>query len=202
MVRQTTAAREPEPGAADRRTAAGPRELVESYRRLAEVFHLVLSEQSLDALLERIAVTLADLMPYEALHIYEADEEPRELIPVLARSQAYEDEIMSDRPRFGEGITGLGGREPPARLDEPRAPRPARASRPRHADRAGGADQRAADRARRAQGRPQHLPHRRGRAASPSTSSSSRSGSATRPRSRSTTRRSARASSIWRRRTR
>ena len=33
-----------------------------------------MSEQSLDALLDRIAVTLAELMPYEALHIYEADE--------------------------------------------------------------------------------------------------------------------------------
>jgi diguanylate cyclase (GGDEF)-like protein len=70
------------------------------------VFHLVLSEQSLDALLDRIAETLADLMPYEALHIYEVDESQHVLIPVLARSQAYEDEIMSSRPRFGEGITG------------------------------------------------------------------------------------------------
>jgi diguanylate cyclase (GGDEF)-like protein len=104
MARQTAAAR-----------AAGPRPngngrgrpaLVESYRRLAEVFHDVLSEQSLDALLDRIAVTLADLMPYEALHIYEVDEDKRELIPVLARSQAYESEIMNSRPRFGEGITG------------------------------------------------------------------------------------------------
>src|SRR3954470_22487836 len=80
--------------------------LVESYRRLAEVFHEVLSEQSLDALLDRIAVTLADLMPYEALHIYEADEDRRVLVPLLARSHAYENEIMSSRPRFGEGITG------------------------------------------------------------------------------------------------
>src|SRR3978361_1766172 len=49
-----------------------PEALADSYRRLAEVFHEVMSEQSLDALLDRIAVTLADLMPYEALHIYEA----------------------------------------------------------------------------------------------------------------------------------
>ncbi len=105
MVRQTTAAREPDAGA--HHDAGGqPANLVESYRRLAEVFHLVLSEQSLDALLDRIAETLADLMPYEALHIYEVDEDRRELIPVLARSQAYENEIMSSRPRFGEGITG------------------------------------------------------------------------------------------------
>ncbi len=105
MIPQTTAALEPDPGSSE--DGSGPPEnLVESYRRLAEVFHLVLSEQSLDALLERIAETLADLMPYEALHIYEVDEDRRVLIPVLARSQAYESEIMSSRPRFGEGITG------------------------------------------------------------------------------------------------
>ena len=65
-----------------------------------------MSEQSLDALLDRIAVTLADLMPYEALHIYEADEARRELVPVLARSPEYEEEIMNDRPKFDEGLTG------------------------------------------------------------------------------------------------
>jgi hypothetical protein len=64
-----------------------PEALVESYRRLAEVFHDVLSEQSLDALLDRIAVTLGDLMPYEALHIYEADEARKELVPVFASSR-------------------------------------------------------------------------------------------------------------------
>ena len=44
-----------------------------------------------------------DLMPYEALHIYEADEDRRVLVPLLARSQVYEEEIMRSRPRFGEG---------------------------------------------------------------------------------------------------
>ena len=78
----------------------------ESYRRLAEVFHEVLSEQTLDALLERIAVTLADLMPYEALHIYEADAPRRQLIPIFARSADYQEEIMRDRPAFGVGLTG------------------------------------------------------------------------------------------------
>jgi hypothetical protein len=42
--------------------------VVESYRRLADVFHDVLSEQSLDALLERIADTLGALIPYDDLH--------------------------------------------------------------------------------------------------------------------------------------
>jgi diguanylate cyclase (GGDEF)-like protein len=83
-----------------------PETLVESYRRLAEVFHDVLSEQSLDALLDRIAETLGELVPYEALHIYEVDEERRQLVPLLASSPDYAEEIMQDRPRFGEGITG------------------------------------------------------------------------------------------------
>ena len=77
----------------------------EPYRRLAEIFHDVLSEQSLDALLERIADTLAELIPYEDVHIYEADEAKRELIPVLARSK-WADEVMRERFSFGEGITG------------------------------------------------------------------------------------------------
>jgi diguanylate cyclase (GGDEF)-like protein len=83
-----------------------PEALVESYRRLAEVYHHVLSAQSLDTLLERIADTLSDLMPYEALHVYEANEERRELVPVLARSDSHQQEIMRSRPGFGEGITG------------------------------------------------------------------------------------------------
>ncbi len=86
--------------------AGRPEALVESYRRLAEVFHEVLSEQALDALLERIAATLGDLMPYEALHIYEADEPRRRLVPILARSAEYEEEIMRDRPAYGVGLTG------------------------------------------------------------------------------------------------
>jgi diguanylate cyclase (GGDEF)-like protein len=77
----------------------------EPYRRLAEIFHDVLSEQSLDALLERIADTLAELIPYEDVHIYEADEGKRELRPVLARSK-WAEQVMSETFPFGEGITG------------------------------------------------------------------------------------------------
>ncbi|HEY6962418.1 MAG TPA: diguanylate cyclase [Gaiellaceae bacterium] len=107
MVRRSAAATPaPVPGAGTARDGVPAEALVESYRRLAEVFHEVLSEQSLDALLDRIAETLGDLMPYEALHIYEAHEDRRELVPLLARSQEFEEEIMRSRPRFGEGITG------------------------------------------------------------------------------------------------
>ncbi|MEX2613707.1 MAG: diguanylate cyclase, partial [Gaiellaceae bacterium] len=82
-----------------------PTGAAEPYRRLAEIFHDVLSEQSPEALLERIADTLAELVPYDDVHIYEADEAKRELIPVLARSK-WADEVMRETFSFGQGITG------------------------------------------------------------------------------------------------
>ena len=53
----------------------------------------------------RIADTLDEIVPYEALHIYEADEPKRELVPALVRSE-YADEILSERFPYGDGITG------------------------------------------------------------------------------------------------
>jgi diguanylate cyclase (GGDEF)-like protein len=93
--------------------APGADPSVDSYRRLADVFHDLLSEQSLDSLLVRIADTLDEIVPYEALHIYEADEPKRELVPALVRSE-YAREILSERFPFGEGITGwaVDHREP------------------------------------------------------------------------------------------
>jgi diguanylate cyclase (GGDEF)-like protein len=82
-----------------------PASLVESYRRLAEVFHEVLSEQSLDSLLDRVATALAELVPHDSLVVYEADEERRILTPLLARDP-WADKIMGTKMRFGRGITG------------------------------------------------------------------------------------------------
>jgi transcriptional regulator with GAF, ATPase, and Fis domain len=62
-----------------------PSERADSYKRLAEIFHQVLSEQSLDALLDAIADTIAELVPYDTLTIYEANEAEGTLTPVLAR---------------------------------------------------------------------------------------------------------------------
>jgi diguanylate cyclase (GGDEF)-like protein len=84
---------------------AGATPSADSYRRLADVFHDLLSEQSLDSLLVRIADTLDEIVPYEALHIYEADEPKRQLIPALVRSE-YAEEILDDTFPFGVGITG------------------------------------------------------------------------------------------------
>ena len=78
---------------------------VESYRRLADVFHEVLSEQSLDALLDRIADTLAEIVPYDTLTIYEADEAQQILTPVLARDPLAP-KILESRGEFGKGLTG------------------------------------------------------------------------------------------------
>ena len=83
--------------------------LVDSYRRLADVFHEVLAEQSLDAVLVRIADTLADLIPHDTLTIYEADEAQHLLVPVLARDD-YAEEILRTHIRFSEGITGWAAR--------------------------------------------------------------------------------------------
>jgi diguanylate cyclase (GGDEF)-like protein len=83
--------------------------LVESYRRLADVFHEVLAEQSLDALLVRIADAVGDLIPLDTLTIYEADEAKLVLKPVLVRD-VYADEIMSTTISFAEGITGWAAR--------------------------------------------------------------------------------------------
>ncbi|HEY1565248.1 MAG TPA: HD domain-containing phosphohydrolase [Gaiellaceae bacterium] len=83
--------------------------LVESYRRLADVFHEVLAEQTLDALLVRIADAVGDLIPLDTLTIYEADEAKRVLKPVLVRD-VYADEIMSTTISFAQGITGWATR--------------------------------------------------------------------------------------------
>jgi diguanylate cyclase (GGDEF)-like protein len=84
-------------------------ELVESYQRLADVFHEVLAEQSLDALLVRIADALGDLIPHDTLTIYEADESQGVLTAVFARDE-YADEIMATKIGFDEGITGWAAR--------------------------------------------------------------------------------------------
>jgi diguanylate cyclase (GGDEF)-like protein len=88
--------------------AADP-ELIESYRRLADVFHEVLAEQSLDAVLVRIADALADLVPYGSMSIYEADEPQGLLRPVLARHE-YAEQVMRKLVHFDEGVTGWAAR--------------------------------------------------------------------------------------------
>ncbi|MEA2510296.1 MAG: hypothetical protein QOG21_2378 [Actinomycetota bacterium] len=82
-----------------------PSERADSYKRLAEIFHQVLSEQSLDALLDAIADTIAELVPYDTLTIYEANEAEGTLTPVLARDQ-WAEQIMNSVSSFDRGLTG------------------------------------------------------------------------------------------------
>jgi diguanylate cyclase (GGDEF)-like protein len=78
---------------------------VESYKRLADVFHQLLAEQELDTLLEQVAATLGDIVPYDTLTVYEAEESARELVAVYARDR-WADQILGSRISYGEGITG------------------------------------------------------------------------------------------------
>jgi diguanylate cyclase (GGDEF)-like protein len=79
---------------------------VESYRKLADVFHELLSEQSLDDLLQRIADTVGELIPYDDITFYEADEVKRELKAVYASGNDAE-QVLADEPfSYGVGITG------------------------------------------------------------------------------------------------
>src|SRR5581483_4221708 len=95
----------PEAPAAPPSPPPSPSALVESYRRLADVFHEVLAEQSLEGLLDRIADALTALIPYDDMHIYEVDMVKREMIPRLARSR-WAEQVLAERFPFGEGITG------------------------------------------------------------------------------------------------
>ena len=80
--------------------------LVESYRKLADVFHELLSEQSLDDLLQRIAGTVGELIPFDDITFYEADEGKRELRAVFASGHDAE-KVLADEPfSYGVGITG------------------------------------------------------------------------------------------------
>jgi diguanylate cyclase (GGDEF)-like protein len=77
----------------------------DSYRRLADVFHDVLSEHGLDAVFEKIGDTLSELIPYDSLTIYQAMPSEQLLVPVMARDQ-WAEEILSSRSSYGQGITG------------------------------------------------------------------------------------------------
>ncbi|HZA19326.1 MAG TPA: GAF domain-containing protein [Actinomycetota bacterium] len=105
--------------------AASPESVADSYRQLADIFRTLLEEQEVGRVLDRIADRLAELIPYDSLTIYEADEAHQTLTPVVARDQ-WAEEIMNSIGTFRTGITGWAvlHREPvltnDARLD-PRA---------------------------------------------------------------------------------
>ena len=145
---------------AERATTREALALFDSYRRLADVFHDVLSEQSLDALLE------ADCRHARRAH---SPRRPRLLrgrrdhVSALGRLCPRPLRRRGDRRRavrLRPGDHRLGRREPRARACEPGRPRPARQVRRGHAARSRVADRRPAHRAWIDQGRAEHLPRR------------------------------------------
>jgi diguanylate cyclase (GGDEF)-like protein len=69
-------------------------ELSHAYRgtaRLAETFHEILSEETLDATLTRIADVLGELIPYDAFAIAELDEDG-ELVALLSRGELLDED--------------------------------------------------------------------------------------------------------------
>ena len=77
----------------------------DTYKELADVFHLVLSEERLPVLLEDLAAALTRLVPFDALTVYQADEARRVLDPLLSRDE-WADEVMAAPLAYGAGVTG------------------------------------------------------------------------------------------------
>ena len=78
---------------------------VASYERLTALYHDLLGQESLPALLERAAEAVAELVPCSSLLIAEADVEQQVIVPLVVRG-AWQEETMQVRPRFGEGLIG------------------------------------------------------------------------------------------------
>ncbi|HEY7196086.1 MAG TPA: diguanylate cyclase [Gaiellaceae bacterium] len=76
-----------------------------SFERLADVFHDLLSEQSLDDLLDRIFDAVSELVPCDSLTVLRTDEPRQMLVPVLARDR-WAEELMAYELPFGTGLTG------------------------------------------------------------------------------------------------
>ena len=127
--------------------------------------------------------TVGELIPYDDITFYEADEAKRELQRRVRIGRRRREGARRRAVLLRRRDHGLGGRAPRARAREPRRARPARPLRRGHAARPRVADRRPARRARPPQGHAQHLPRRASRS-SPRTSSCSPCASATPPRSR------------------
>jgi diguanylate cyclase (GGDEF)-like protein len=77
-----------------------------SHPFLWDIAHLLVSEESPDAVLQAVADALADLVPHDTLTVFQVETALGVLKPVLCRD-AYAAEIMAMDPiPIGEGITG------------------------------------------------------------------------------------------------
>jgi diguanylate cyclase (GGDEF)-like protein len=92
--------------------------LVASYERLTALYHDLLRQESLPALLQRAADAVAELVPCTSLLIAEADVEQQLIVPLVARG-AWQEETLQMRPRFGEGLIGwVAANGRPAHVNE------------------------------------------------------------------------------------
>ena len=75
-------------------------------RLLGDLTHLLVSEGSLDRVLDAIADALREIVPHHTLRVYRADLPMRVLRPVLVRDR-WSEEILAAGPfAFGQGIIG------------------------------------------------------------------------------------------------
>ncbi len=75
-------------------------------RLLGDITHLLVSEGSLDRVLDAIGDALREIVPYQTLRVYRADLPMRVLRPVLVRDR-WSEEILAAGPfAFGQGIIG------------------------------------------------------------------------------------------------
>ena len=84
-------------------------DVARSYQQLAQIYHDLLSLDSLDALLERLVGTVRRLIPVNGVLIVEADTPRRELIPLRADG-TWPADFAEHRLPFGEGLIGLAVR--------------------------------------------------------------------------------------------
>ena len=92
-----------DPRSASRTTSSSSSEV---WGKLSSIYHELLSEHALDSLLDKIVSAIVDIVPFDSLTIYQADETQRMLRPVKAEDP-FAAEIMASPPiAFGQGITG------------------------------------------------------------------------------------------------
>lgn len=77
----------------------------DAYVRLADILRGILSHRDVDSLLEELADGLREFVSYDALTLYEVDDQGDVLNPVMVRDP-WADEVSERRLRFGEGIPG------------------------------------------------------------------------------------------------
>jgi diguanylate cyclase (GGDEF)-like protein len=91
------------------RHSVSSNEVARSYKHLAQIYHDLLSLDSLDELLERLVGTVRRLIPVSSVLIVEADTPRRELIPLRADG-VWPEDFAEQRLPFGEGLIGLAVR--------------------------------------------------------------------------------------------